>query len=175
MDAAEDASAAADAAEAYLQSQEDVIMQNDEDVSSKPVQDKIKAAFRECARTCLKDDDVRYPNLLSISEDMGYKELALVSEVIPNLSEEGLERLEADFLNFLEAINARAHQADTTWQQVLKYFDFLPEMRKIEQSVGIRGVSGVLLDSSMGTGRATDPNNLNASEAPSSISDEHKR
>jgi len=45
--------------------------------------------------------------------------------------------LETEFDNFLEAVSAKAYQADATWQQTLKYFDFLPEMRKIKQHIGL--------------------------------------
>ena len=97
------------------------IMQNDDDVNAKPVQDKIRTAFEEVARHYLNNNNSRYPNLLSISQcvetgRIGYKELALANEVIPNLSEEGLNRVESEFNGFLEAIGQKAYQADTTWQ-----------------------------------------------------------
>ena len=35
---------------------------------------------------------------------MGYKELSLISDVLSHMSEEGLDRVEFEFNNFLEAI-----------------------------------------------------------------------
>ena len=77
--------------------------------------------FREVSSNQLRNDESRYPNLVSIplsveTGRMGYKELTLVTDVISNLSEEGMDRIEFDFDNFLEAVTAKAYQADTCHQ-----------------------------------------------------------
>lgn len=168
------------------------IMQNDDDVNDKKVQDKIRTAFREVSRRYLNIDQSRYVNLLSVLEavDSGrldYKELALINEIIPNLSEEGKIRLESEFANFLEAVSAKAYQADTTWQSTLRYFDFLPEMRKIQQQYGLseagqvknvddgfvndRDPQGAILLNP--SGRGSDPET--SDQIHDSLSDEHKK
>ena len=108
---------------------------------------------------------------------MHYKELTLVTDVISNLNQDGLDRIEFDFNNFLEAVNAKAYQADTTWQQTLKYFEFLPEKQKIEKFLGIeasRPVSGTLL---LENDKDLHVNGTNESHMTSAmpISEEHKK
>ena len=64
---------------------------------------------------------------------ISFKELALITDLIPNLSEEGFRRIDGDIHEFLEAVTAKVQQADVTWNAVLRGFLFTPERRKIEQ------------------------------------------
>ena len=138
--------------------------------------------FREVSSNQLRNDESRYPNLVSIplsveTGRMGYKELTLVTDVISNLSEEGMDRIEFDFDNFLEAVTAKAYQADTTWQQTLKYFEFLPEKHNIEKFLGIevsRPVSEKLLEGERDP-HVNGTNETSMMSALQQVSEEHKR
>lgn len=78
----------------------------------------------------------QFPKLTSIPEQvlsgrMTFKDLSLINEVIPVLSQTGLRRLEDNFDVFLEAIRVKAQQADVTWQACLRSFLFYPEAVRI--------------------------------------------
>ena len=71
------------------------IMQNDDDVSSVAVQERLKAAFEEVARTCIPPRAEEYPNFTRVPSmvengRISYKDLALIIDVLPNLSQSGL-------------------------------------------------------------------------------------
>ena len=55
----------------------------------------------------------------------------MIGDLLPYLSEHGLEQVESDFSNFLEAVTNKAKKSDATWQEILKFFDYLPELKKI--------------------------------------------
>ena len=55
----------------------------------------------------------------------------MINEVLPMLGKEGLDNLEANFNQFLEAITQKAVQTDVTWQSILRCFLFHPEAQRI--------------------------------------------
>ena len=57
----------------------------------------------------------------------------LITDVLPYLNRNGLERLEGDYDRFLQAVKSKAPQTDVTWQSILNAFLFLPEADKISQ------------------------------------------
>ena len=67
------------------------IMQNDEDVSSRNVQERIKTQFAEVARQHIQNTRA-YPNFcgipnLVLTNRINYKELAMITEIIPVLNQ----------------------------------------------------------------------------------------
>ena len=61
-----------------------------------------------------------------------YKELSMINEVIPNLSQEhGLRNVEQNFEAFLEAVKIKSPLADASWQCILRSFLFHPEAVRI--------------------------------------------
>jgi len=79
---------------------------------------------------------IKYPNFWSIprlvqNQSITYKELALINEVIPVMSEYGLQQLEERFQDFLSAVTQKVIQSDVTWQSILKCFLFHPEVLRV--------------------------------------------
>ena len=65
-------------------------------------------------------DANKFPNFATLlrrvkSGEITYRELSLISDVLPFLSQAGLERLETDFNVFLKAVRSKAPQTDVTW------------------------------------------------------------
>lgn len=113
------------------------IMQNDEDTTSVQVQQRIQQEYADAVGTHIADA-ARLVNFSQIptmvtGKRISFKELALITDLIPNLSEEGFRRIDGDIHEFLEAVTAKVQQADVTWNAVLRGFLFTPERRKIEQ------------------------------------------
>ena len=69
---------------------------------------------------------------LAQKEKIGYKEMSMIGDLLPYLSESGRDNIESHFSDFLEAVIFKAKKTDATWQEILKYFDFLPELKEIE-------------------------------------------
>ena len=78
------------------------------------------------------------PNIHSVFElakggAIDYKEMNMIGDLLPYLSEEGRDHVEANFADFLEAVAVKAKKTDATWQEILKHFDYIPEIKKIQQ------------------------------------------
>ena len=88
------------------------IMQNDDDVSSAAVQERIKSTFERVARAQIPNA-ASFPNFSGIpqlveNQSVTFKELALICDVMPYLSATGLQQLESRFRNFLDAVSQKA-------------------------------------------------------------------
>ena len=55
----------------------------------------------------------------------------MIGDLLPYMNEQGLEHIESDFTNFLEAVSFKAKKTDATWQEIVRYFDYLPEFKKV--------------------------------------------
>ena len=76
-------------------------MQSDDDFSSGKVQAKLKAKYSTVAKS-LTDRSVEFPNFASVSQmvdrkEISYKELLMLNDLIPNLCDDGLRKLEQTF------------------------------------------------------------------------------
>jgi hypothetical protein len=90
------------------------IMQSEDDVSSQAVQARLRNEFTAAFNTMIgRQGSASYPNFDSVlrllqANTICYKELAAINEVMPNLSQSGLESIEGNFKNFLEAVNVKS-------------------------------------------------------------------
>ena len=117
-------------------------MQNDEDFGSVPVQNRILDRF-----TTLFDDQTdghldksRYRYLYGLVELAGekkidYKQLIFVAQMLPYLSNIGLDALERNIEDLISSLKHQTEKQDCTWQMVLKGFDFQPQAKKIQSLV----------------------------------------
>ena len=110
-------------------------MQNDDDVSAPAVQRVLRETFETVANETIARASL-FPNFSSIPQlverkSVTYKELALINDLMPNLSDDGLIKLEGDFKVFLEVIQHKAMQNDVTWQTIIGGFLFHPEAQRI--------------------------------------------
>ena len=86
------------------------IMQNDEDVNSKSVQTKILQEYRQVTDLKLRSLGGSYNNLNLITDKVqegkiGYKELALIGDVIKHLNHKGLQDIDTQNHEFFEAVS----------------------------------------------------------------------
>jgi len=107
-------------------------------VNSETVQNNLRQAFFKFNKDELHNNEQRYPNLVGIimlieNERLGYKELSLINEILPNLCSTGLDAVENGFEDFINVVQAKSQKSDVTWQEILKSFDYQPEVRKIER------------------------------------------
>ena len=107
------------------------IMQNDDDMASPAVQERLQDVYHWAFRALVTDAN-KFPHFSNVLRDVAqgqisYRELSLLNDVLPNLSIQGLEHLEANWDTFLIAVRTKAPQADVTWQSVLSSFLFQPE------------------------------------------------
>lgn len=77
---------------------------------------------------------------------MGAKELTLLNQLLPIMSNIGLERLEHNSEDLLAALRAQSLKQDCTWQHVLRSFTFEPEARKILDYLKILPENSAALD-----------------------------
>jgi hypothetical protein len=115
-------------------------MQNDEDFGSLPVQNRILDRF-----TSLFDDDgqldkLRYRYLnglveLAREKKIDFKQLMFVAQMLPYLSNMGLDALERNIEDLISSLKHQIGKQDCTWQMVLKGFDFQPQAKKIHALV----------------------------------------
>ncbi len=121
------------------------IMQSEDDISSPAVQARLRDQFNAAFNTLIgRQGSSAYPHFSSIiglveANTLSYKELAAISDLMPNLSQNGLESIENNFKNFLDAVNVKSQQADVTWQAVLKCFLFQPEAERINSYLNEHG------------------------------------
>ena len=64
-------------------------------------------------------------------KEISYKELLMLNDLIPNLCDDGLRKLEQTFQQLLEVLTQKAHQADVTWQNLLYGYLFHEEAQRI--------------------------------------------
>jgi len=88
------------------------IMQNDDDMDSPIVQERLTDTYHQCLRNLITDAN-QFPNFSNIlrkvqTGQVSYRELSLVNDLMPNLSLRGLERLEANFDAFVLAVRGKA-------------------------------------------------------------------
>lgn len=74
------------------------IMQNDDDVSAPSVQHSLMQTYRRVSDELIRQES-QFPNFVSIPQlvekkQVQYKELASINDLLPNLSVEGLTKLE---------------------------------------------------------------------------------
>ena len=74
------------------------IMQNDDDVSAPSVQHALMQTYRRVSDELIRQES-QFPNFVSIPQlvekkQVQYKELASINDLLPNLSVEGLTKLE---------------------------------------------------------------------------------
>ncbi len=113
------------------------IMQSEDDISSPAVQARLRDQYFAAFNTLIgRQGSEAYPGFSSIiklleANTITYKELAAISDLMPNLSQSGLDSIENNFKNFIEAVSVKSQQADVTWRSVLKCFLFQPEAQRI--------------------------------------------
>jgi hypothetical protein len=120
------------------------IMQNDDDLAAPAVQERLKDNYHQAVRQLITDAN-QFPNFSTVLRQveqgkLSYRELALINDVMPNLSQNGLQRLEGDFDRFVQAVRGKALQADVTWQSILSSFLFQPEADSISKFLRERGM-----------------------------------
>lgn len=113
------------------------IMQKEEDFTSEVVQEKVVAEYEEMLKLDMIKDPFQFHNIHSVidlarkEKTIDFKELNMIGDLIPYLSEKGRDMVERNFQDFLIAVQLKAKKTDSTWQEVLKHFDCIPEMNKI--------------------------------------------
>ena len=55
----------------------------------------------------------------------------MVGGLLPYLNSDGLEFVEENFEDFIQAVEHKAKKTDATWTEILKYFYFIPEINAI--------------------------------------------
>ena len=93
-------------------------------------------AYRAVARLCLPPVASEFPNFSRVPSmvdngRIGYKDLALITEVLPYLSEGGLKQLEQNFDTFLNTVAQKAQMSDVTYVTILRSFLFQEEASRI--------------------------------------------
>lgn len=111
------------------------IMQNDDDVSSVSVQAKLNETYKSVAWIMIQNA-TEYPNFAAVPRlversEVSYKELAMLNDLIPNLSDAGIGQLEKNFKQLLESVTQKSQQADVTWQMLLNCYLFQAEAQRI--------------------------------------------
>ena len=65
---------------------------------------------------------------LAAQGDFGYRELAMIGDLIPYINSDGLDVIEEKFELFTQAVEHKAKKTDATWIEILKYFYFMPDL-----------------------------------------------
>lgn len=93
-------------------------------------------AYAAVSRLVLPPVANEYPNFQRVpsmveNARITYKDLALITEVLPYLSEAGLKQLEKDFETFLNTVAQKAQMSDVTYVTILRSFLFQEEAARI--------------------------------------------
>ena len=121
------------------------IMQNDDDMTSPQVQQKILTEYQTMLRRVqgkiFKCKEFQQVQRLVETEQLSYKSLAILTLMVPHLNELGLLYIDGNMEVFLRILEQKSTQADVTWQGVFRSFVFDEERGNVESFLSQNNVS----------------------------------